>query len=410
MPEPDQDHPWPSPVHRHSRAELAAPTTQIARDIGRRIAEDQVELFVSHEAAPALQQQLERLAPWYIALHDIGTSASLQLLNALAGAAGAPVQRLSVRRQGAVLAVLQFVEVPLGESRHVRIYSTDVNADTQTRQQLAMVLLARCRLSVLMLGDKASPTLTGALAPIREAMTQVSWTNDDLLVLPLGSAGLQAAQAGQLVGRSGVNVRVTPQAARPHDAWSFISGAWNRQHAAKGMALNTDLTHAVPKPRVPSPEAPNEATASSRWDDYAYRCAAIKGVVSCRVYDLRSQRALAEAGGLPSAESPDVQGGLLIDTMANVVQSLGPGSTPPVAAISLGHQDLVVRPVPGHAGIVLQLVLQASANNLILAMQLERVAVPPAAGNAWAAGCAGYVWAASCAGYLWAAGCAGACA
>ena len=134
MPRPDDDLPWPPQSYRPSRAELAAPATQIVRDredylgqglqdVGRRIADDQVELFVSGDPAAALQQQFERLAPEFIALHDVGTSASLRLLGALAGAAGARVQRLSIRRQGhgVALAVLQFVEVPLADGQHVRI-------------------------------------------------------------------------------------------------------------------------------------------------------------------------------------------------------------------------------------------------------------------------------------------------
>src|SRR5260221_11429114 len=90
------DLPWPPPVHRPSRAELAAPATQIVRDredylgqgareVGRRLTDDQVELFVSGDAPSALQQQFDRVAPEYIALHDVGTSATLRLLGALAG-------------------------------------------------------------------------------------------------------------------------------------------------------------------------------------------------------------------------------------------------------------------------------------------------------------------------------------
>lgn len=408
MAKPDQDLPWPPPAYKPSRAELAAPATQIVRDredylgqgtrdVGRRIADDQVELFVTGEAAPALQQQLERLAPEYIALHDVGTSATLHLLNALAGAAGARVQRLSIRRQGqgVALAVLQFVEVPLAEGSHVRIYTTDVNADAATRQQLAMVLLARSRLSVLMLGDVPAHALGNLTAPIRDAMTRVNWTNRDMLVLPLGSGASQAAQAGQAVASAGVNVRVTPQASRPNDAWSFISGAWNRQRSpGSGSApLNTDLAHAVPRPAVPMPEAPTEPmplaptpavnhgipvmSQSTRWSDYAHRCAAIKGVVSCCVFDLRSQLPLAHAGGLPSSERLAIQGGLLLDAITNAAHSLGLGNAPAEAAISLGQQHLVLRPVAGHPGIVLHLVLHASANNVTLArMQLDRVVVP----------------------------------
>jgi hypothetical protein len=423
MHKPDQDLPWPPPVHRPSRADLAAPATQIVRDredylgqglrdIGRRIADDQVELFVTGEAAPALQQQLERLAPQYIALHDLGTSASLHLLNSLAGAAGAPVQRLSIRRQGqgVALAVLQFVEVPLGDGNHARIYTTDVNADGAQRQQLAMVLLARSRLSVLMLGDVPASALMNALAPVRDAMTRVNWTNRDMLVLPLGSAAALAAQAGQMLGVGGMNVRVTPQASRPNDAWSFVSGAWNRQQvpAGRSAVLNTELSQALPRPAVPMPEAPTEPmplepppppppqrnqlltpsaahhwadqltpAAPQRWSDYAHRCVAIKGVLSCCVFDLRTQQSLAHAGGPPTGERLALQGGLLIDAIANAAKALNLGSAAPEAAISIGQQHMVLRPVPGHPGLVLHLVLQASANNLTLArMQLDRVAPP----------------------------------
>jgi hypothetical protein len=63
--------------------------------------------------------------------------------------------------------------------------------------------------------------------------------------------------------------------------------------------------------------------------------------------------------------------------MANAARTLGLGSTPPEAAITIGQQHLLLRPVPGHPGLVLHLVLQANAGNLTLArMQLERVAPP----------------------------------
>ena len=404
MPNADDDLPWPPPTHRPSRNDLAAPATQFVRDredylgqavrdIGRRIAEDQVELFVSGDPVSALQQQFEQLAPDFIALHDVGTSATLRLLGALAGAAGARVQRLSIRRQGhgVALAVLQFIEVPLPDGTHVRIYTTDINADSLTRQQMAPLLLGRSRLAVLMVGELPPHALTSALAPLREAIARGPWPNRDLLLLPLGSSTTLAAQAAQLVGSSGVRVRVTPHAARPNEAWGFISGAWNRLlgHTAGGTAaLNTELAQAVPKPPVPMPEAPTmpmELSPSSihtpmpspgavRWADYALRCAAINGVVSCCVFDLSSQQPLAHAGGTPTPNRLALQGGLLLGAMADAARMLGLGNAPAEAAITIGQQHLLLRPVPGHPGIVLHLVLQTSPSNLTLArMQLERV-------------------------------------
>jgi hypothetical protein len=147
------------------QADLGAPATQIVGDrdaylggqgdVGRRIGEDQVELFITGDVAGALQREFQAHASEFIALHDVGSSGSLRLLGSLAGSAGARVQRLSVRRQGhgLALAVLQFVEVPLADGQRLRVYSTDINADGPARQQVARVLLAFSQLGVLMVGD-----------------------------------------------------------------------------------------------------------------------------------------------------------------------------------------------------------------------------------------------------------------
>lgn len=398
---PDDKLPWPPepPSRRPARpAELLDPATQIVRDredylgqglkdIGRRIADDQVELFVSADPASALQQQLERLAPEYIALHDIGASASLRLLGALAGAAGARVQRLSIRRQGhgVALAVVQFVEIPLAGGELLRVYSTDVNADAAARQQIAHVLLARARLGALMVGELPPHALSSALQPLRDAIQRGHWPNRDLLMLPLGSATTLASQGAQLVGNSGVIVRVTPQAARPNDAWSFISGTWNRlRTGGDDASLNTDLARAVPRRAVPNPEAPTQpmplaaapAAPPSPWVEYAGRCAAVKGVVGCCVFELASQRPLAHTGSTP-ADRLAAQGAALLDAIGGAAHVLGLGHGAPEAAVTVGQQHLLLKMVPGHTDVVVLLVLQASASNLTLArMQLERVGAP----------------------------------
>ncbi|MDE2277033.1 MAG: hypothetical protein KGK09_12130, partial [Burkholderiales bacterium] len=139
-----------APPRGPGRDALLAPQTQLVtdrdaylgqgrHDVGRRVADDQVELFISADIAGSLQQEFTQHTSEFVAVHDIGSSASLRLLASLAGAAGARVQRLSVRRQGhgVALAVLQFVEVPLADGQSIRIYSTDLNADNATRGQVA---------------------------------------------------------------------------------------------------------------------------------------------------------------------------------------------------------------------------------------------------------------------------------
>ena len=412
---------WPATARIPNREDLLAPHTQLVtdrdaylgqgrHDVGRRIADDQVELFVSSDAATALAQEFRQHAPEFIALHDVGASASLRLLASLAGAAGARVQRLSVRRQGegVALAVLQFVEVPLADGTLVRVYSTDINADAAARASMARVLLAHSRLGVLMLGELPSHVLAAQLAPLHEAVVRGPWPNRDLLMVPLGSSVALAAQGAQLAQNTPVAVHVTPHAAKPKHVWTFVGGAWNRLHGAPNgqRALQTELSQAVPKPQVPSTEATTEpmpletlksdsVQAASRiaqlptlpkplpvpggtlWQAYADRCALIKGTQSACVFDTHSMQVMAHAGGAPAAERLAQQGAALLSAMNDASRALGLGPARAEASITTTSHHLLLRPVPGHPGVALHLVLLTSASNLTLArMQLERVEPP----------------------------------
>lgn len=436
-----------------SQEELNAPQTQIVsdrdaylgqgrHDVGRRISDDQVELFISGDLAQSLQQEFSRHAPEFIALHDVGTSASLRLLTSMANAAGARVQRLSVRRQGhgVALAVLQFVEVPLADGTPVRVYSTDISTEAAVRAQVARVLLSHSRLGVLMVGELPSHSLAAQINPLRDAMSRGPWPNRDLLMVPLGSGVALASQASQLAGLGGVAVHVTPHAAKPKHVWTFIGGAWNRLNAAVSnyRTLPTEMTRAVPRPAIPPTEAatqpmdlqplsveaatrllstpdrrrPGQADAgllplppqasftssrpmpaaalapvaapipmpipgATRWQAYADRCALIKGTMSCCVFDMHSCQSLASSGGPPAAERLALQGSALLATMGDAARALGLGQAKAEAAISTGGHHMLIRPVPGHPGVAVFLVILASAGNLTLArMQLERIESP----------------------------------
>ncbi|MDP3084875.1 MAG: hypothetical protein Q8N44_14470 [Rubrivivax sp.] len=412
MTRPDDDLPWPPPPSRQrSRADLLAPSTQIVGDretylglagaaIGRRIGDDHYELFVSGDPVAALQQQFARVEPDAVVLHDIGTHASLRLLGALAGAAGARVQRLSIRRQGEgmALAVLQFVEAPLAGGGRLRIYSTDSTAHSQTRQQLSLVLLAHSRLGVLMVGELPPHALSASLLPLHQALAGPGWRNRELLMLPLGSATALAAQAAALTGDSKVEMRVTPHAERPTDAWAYVSGAWNRGQARAGSAatLVTELAQAVPRPPLPRSEAPTQrmeldespalapapsqpmpVPGAARWDDYAAHCLAIKGMLSCCVFDLHSQRPLAHAGKRPPAARLTAQGVILLTAISDAGRALGLGSEVRELAVTLADHHLLLHPVPRHPGIVLHAVLDAAVGSpTLVRQQLERLQAP----------------------------------
>jgi hypothetical protein len=420
---PRENAPWSDNARRPSRAELLSPATQIVadrdaylgqgrNDVGRRIADDQVELFVAGDAAASLQRELEQHSPEFIALHDMGTNASLRLLTSLAGASGARVQKLTIRRQGhgVALVVLQFVEVPLADGATVRIYSTESEGDAATRQSLSRVLLGWSRLGVLLVGDLPPHALTAAFNPLRDAMTRGPWPNREVLMVPLGSSAVLAAQGQQLAVGTPVSVHVTPQAARPKQIWTFVGGTWNRLHGKPGgeRRLETDLERAVPRPPVPWSEANTEPMAldptpapsarprpgtsagglpmvsrpmplpgATRWQAYVERCGAIKGAVAACVFDTHTMQPLASAGGPPSAERLAQQGAAILSSVADSARALGIGAGHSEAAVSTPSHHLLLRPVPGHPGVALHLVLLATGANLTLArMQLDRIEVP----------------------------------
>lgn len=380
------------------RDELLAPATQIVRnradylgegqdDVGQRIGDDKLELFVAIEPAQAMLQQFAALQPEFIALHDVGASQSLRLLGAIATALNTKVQQLAIRRQGhgVALAVLPFVELPGRGSQHLRVYSTDIDTDSQSRRALASVLLAHARLGVLMVGEMPPHLLAGALQPVRDAIVKGPWPNRDLLMVPQGSTGALAAQAAALVGPPGLKVRVTPQAASPNDAWTYVTGAWNRLRETSAPAARPNPHAATPPVHAPTEPMPMHAPAHvpededlvpGRWQDYLQACQAIKGLVSACVFDFRSARSLAHSGARPDADKLVTQGMRLFSALAETGRHLGLGPSQPDAAVTLTSHHLLLHPLPGHPGILLHAVLDASVANLTLArMQLQRVDV-----------------------------------
>jgi hypothetical protein len=125
---------------------------------------------------------------------------------------------------------------------------------------------------------------------------------------------------------------------------------------------------------LPSPRAAPEDLAPGRWDEYLRACQAIKGLVSACVFDFRTVKPLAHLGARPEPERLVAQGMHLFGVLAESSRALGLGPAQPDAAITLTSHHLLLHPLPGHPGIILHAVLDASVANLTLArMQLQRV-------------------------------------
>lgn len=409
------------------RTQLGDPATQLVtdretylgqgrHDVGRRIAGDQVELFISGDVASALLGEFQQHTSEFIALHDVGTRAVLRLLGSLASASGAPVQRLTVRRQGQglALAVLQFVEVALSDDSRVRVYATDIEADSPTRQQLAPLLLACSRLGVLLVGELPPHAMTSALKPLHDALAQGPWPNRELLVVPVGASTALAAQAAWLAGQSGVEIHVTPSAPKPKQAWAYVGGAWNRGHGQGpgGRVMQTVLERAVPRPPVPKTEAATErmglgpalgwvlgldsgqappaaanngpagagslpAQKPQAWQAFADRCSVLTGMVACCVFDTDSLRTLAQSGSTTNVARLAKHGATLLAQMQVSVRAIGLKSTPTEAVITTDTHHLLLRRIDGHGGVAVHILLRADQTTPSQARaDLDRIAPP----------------------------------
>ena len=370
------------------------------QDIGRQINANERELFVSCEPALAMQQQFEHLHPEFIAVHDIATSSSRKLLQGIAAASGRAMQKLTIRRQGygTSLAVLEFIELPTADGPLLRVYSTEVDADTTARHGLARMLLGFSRLGVVMVGDLPGHAIATALKPLQEAMLAGPWPNRQMLLLPLASASALVTQGMALSRDTGISVRTTPQVTRPADAWGFINGTWNRlreQSQPDGRAIPALVSAAAapkpaeapletisltpppkpaaptltmrPMPTVTSPTARTAAAPQSLLDRYVQQLIELAGMVSCCVFDVSTGREVTHAGASPGAADLATHGTELLAAIGATSRKLGLGHTLPEAAITLGSHHLLIRAVPRHPGLALHAVLDKTQANLTLA-------------------------------------------
>jgi len=422
---PDTDHAWePTRVESGVATQILRdrndPETDESRDIGRLVGQDQRELFVSCGPVEAMRQQFEILRPEFIAVHDIGTALSRKLLAGIGVASGRRLQKLVIRRQGygTPLAALEFIEWPTAQGAMLRLYTTEIDADTASRNALALTLLANSRLGVIIVGDLPGHALTAALQPLQQAMLRGPWSNRNVIMLPLSSASALAAQGSNIAGHTGVSVRTTPQVTRPAEAWGFISGMWNHMHdqpSMRGMQLpgladaigpakagdssapsTSPAAATAVKPAAPvAAEAPSQPTTEplalrpmptvpgpnalppQREDalgEYVGRLIKLNGMVACGVFDATTSRSVAHAGQGFGAEALAAQTRVLVDAALQSGRALGLPGNAPEMALSLDAHHVVLRPLPRHAELVLYAVFDRNVANLTLVrLQIQRL-------------------------------------
>ncbi|MEY4754861.1 MAG: hypothetical protein RJA44_2536 [Pseudomonadota bacterium] len=321
--------------------DLSAPATQMLRspgdylgsapDIGRAVGNGTRELFISCDIGDALKQQIDHLQPSFIALHDLGCVLSRRLLAAVAAACGQAVELLVIRRAGfgTTLATIEYVDCPSLNGQPVRLYTTDADADTSSRNAVARVLLGHATMGAILLGDLPPHALTELLEPLRQNVFQGPWACQQLLFLPLGLVTTASGPIGDRMTGTGVVAHVSQRVTRPVDAWSNILSDWNQLQSTlhpdgsgpllPGLQDGGEATEpaplrplsAPPPARTPLPQPtastlqPGAAAVprANPLERYIRGLGSIPGVVSGCVFEIQTSRVLAHLG----ARGPSVE-------------------------------------------------------------------------------------------------------
>ena len=107
---------------------------------------------------------------------------------------------------------------------------------------------------------------------------------------------------------------------------------------------------------------------------YIRKCGELKGVVSCCIFELATQRTIGHAGARPGPAALASQGAALMAAMTEAAHALNLGEAPPDAAITLGQHHQLLRAVPARPGMAMHAVLDRGQTNLtLLRLQLQRL-------------------------------------
>ena len=380
-----------------------------ARDIGRDVGNLTRELFVSCDPAEALLQQFEAVAPEFIAVHDIGTHNARKLLAGIAAASSKEVHKLLVRRQGfgTTLATIEFLDCDAADGKTVRLYATEVDADTVTRVSMSRALMAHSQLTVAMVGDLPSHALSAALQPLRDAVLKGPWPCRHMLFLPLSVSAALPSLVAEFGAATAMEVKATPQVSRPVEAWSFLGATWNRLqaglHGEGGGALLLPLKSAtaatapqavapvstpVPMRSTPPPssgmvsldlrEAPAPApvlaahppasTAMPKGLDlYAAKLNAVPGVQSVCIFEPAKRQPVLYLGQGPSPESLVNHSMTVLSALGVGGRALGLGSAIGEVTASLCHHTVLIRALPHFPGLMVHTIIAKPASNLTMA-------------------------------------------
>jgi len=375
-------------------------------DIGRVVAPQLRELFVTCAAPDALELQFSLRGHRFMFLHDVLGHEALSALRELAAEKGVPLQALHVRRQGFgdTLALLHHVDLRLDGPGTARIYALGPQPDGADPMALSAVLMRHASLTLLMADESrmlSSGQAARASATEADRICPADGAGARLLVwLPLGSPNGASELRALLEPRLRTRMRSAPMAPRLSGAWPYLVSTWRLLDdtptsapapSAGGAALTSgtasppsqgsargDLPpldfHPTPLPSTTAPAAPTPRPVSAPTPPvasadplaaYATSLAQLSEHGAALILEGRTSKVRVQVvrGDLDPAVLARLAR-LLMVTSSSAGKMMGRDDTA-TAEWSSGDLHACLRPVPGEADLWCLTVIRPAAPGLL---------------------------------------------
>ena len=358
------------------------------------LAQTSIDVVVDSSPAAAMRQHfaeqrrdLDRASPM-ITLLDPSQLWARQVVQALSGAAGQPVQRLNLREPGTLrtLAVIERTLVPRHRNPPLRVYCTDVRAgvvdSALQHEEIATALAEGSQLAAVLVGTLQPQALQRLVQALLAATHQAQWRCPQLLFLLPCAASATAQRITEQAWPADVAVDVVVE------PLGSVSSVWNRLLTAWEDRL---ATH-----RQPTPDAVVRADRPSTEDGHAPTATPAKpstsalqrllwplqrtdGLLACGIVDLHSGDLLACQGAPDdheaSGQDPIVALGPVTTALCAARQGHGRAAPEQAASdeilVTAGARQMLLRALPGSAELgFVALVARARINLALLRFKL----------------------------------------
>jgi hypothetical protein len=305
-----------------------------------------------------------------------------QVLQALAAAAGQPVQRLNLRERSSLrtLAVIERTLVPRRDAPALRVYQADIRGGASAAgvapEEITAALAEGSQLTAVIVGAMQPHALVALLRALVEATHRPEWRCPQLVfILPPGAAALRQRILAQDWPAGVTAHAVAESLASAAGVWNRVLEVWEagqqRLPAALPPAAALDAAADAPAWAATAPPADRQAPADAGLplvvlNRLLLPLARSEGLLACAIVDL-------DTGDLRASQhngEPPQDLGALAEAMCAARlahQAVAPDEAPPdEVLVTTGARQTLLRRLPGEARLGFVAVLDRRRANLTL--------------------------------------------